>query len=352
MAMKEGDIYLIRDRDLRVTPPVQSTYLKIGIAKDTPKRVKQHQTGNPHKIETTYQQLVPGKTELETFLHHYFSTDRIRGEWFWIDSAREASDVMPVLTAHHNEQKDHQVNLVTIDALKKTPDNGNVRVPTSTELTLSNDLKAAEELLAEAKAQHDIHDYNLRAMLNSGNGIDGVITLNRKASKPDFDNASFLASLTPAEHALCHSSGTQFESSPKFLHTKRTLPKINPTLSASKKAAKALAPGPIPLTDLANPVVSRTSSIESEHHEWLSTRRDIVIHKWTVDQKKAELMASIGDDKEITGVLSWIRVAAVPFSNKWSSADAKKHLAAKYNACCTAKPDIVEVTIHKGKPYP
>ena len=351
MVMKEGDIYLLRDRDLRVNPPVQSNYLKIGIAKDTPKRVKQHQTGNPRKIETTYQQLVPGKTELETFLHHYFSTDRTRGEWFWIDSAREASDVMPILTAHHNEQIAHQANLVVIDTVKGSIDNGTIRPPTPAEQILSDELKAAEELLAMAKAQHNIHDYNLRAMLNSGNGIDGVITLNQKSSPPDFDKTAFLASLTPAEFAMCHSSGTELKSDAKFLHQKRTLPTIDPTLNTAKTAAKALAPANIPLSNLANPVVPRTGSIESEHHEWLSTRRDIAIHKWTVDQKKAELKASIGSDQEITGVLRWTRVSQ-PFTNKWSAADAKKHLEAKYQSHCTAKPDIVAVKIHEGKPYP
>lgn len=351
MVMKEGDIYLLRDRDLRVNPPVQSNYLKIGIAEDTPKRVKQHQTGNPRKIETTYRQLVPGKTELETFLHHYFSTDRTRGEWFWIDDAREASDVMPVLTGHHTEQIAHQANLVVIDTVKTTPDNGTVRPPTLAEQTLSDELKAAEESRALAKAQHDIHDYNLRAMLSSGNGIDGVITLTQKASPPKFEKAAFISSLTPAEFALCHSSGTEFKSDAKFLHQKRTLPTIDPTLNTVKTAAKALAPTTIPLSDLGNPVVPRTGSIESEHHEWLSTRRDIAIHKWTVEQKKAELKALIGSDQEITGVLRWTR-GNLPFTDKWSLTDAKKNLETKYQAHCTAKPDIVEVKIHKGKPYP
>lgn len=349
--MKEGDIYLIRDRDLRVTPPVQSTYLKIGIAKDTPSRVKDHQTGNPRKVETTYRQLVPGKSEIETYLHHYFSTDRIRGEWFWIDDAREASDVMPILTAHHNEQIDHQANLVVIDTVKGSIDNGTIRPPNAAEQTLSNELKTAEELLAMANAQHEIHGYNLRAMLSSGNGIDGVITLKQKLSPAKFDKTAFIALLTPAEFALCHSSGTELKSDIKFLHQKRTLPTIDPTLNTAKTAAKALSPTTIPITDLANPVVSRSSSIESEHHEWLRTRRDIVIHKWTVDQKKAELKASIGADREITGVLRWTR-ENVPFTDKWSLTDAKKNLEAKYQAHCTAKPDIVEVKIHKGKPYP
>lgn len=349
--MKEGDIYLIRDRDLRVTPPVQSTYLKIGIAKDTPSRVKDHQTGNPRKVETTYRQLVPGKSELETFLHHYFSTDRIRGEWFWIDGAREASDVMPILTAHHNEQIAHQANLVVIDTVKGSIDNGTERAPTTVEQTLSDELKTAEELLAMANAQHEIHGYNLRAMLSSGNGIDGVITLKQKLSPAKFDKTAFIASLTPAEFALCHSSGTELKSDIKPLHQKRTLPTIDPTLNTAKTAAKALSPTTIPITDLANPVVSRSSSIESEHHEWLRTRRDIVIHKWTVNQKKAELMASIGADREITGVLRWTR-ENVPFTDKWSLTDAKKNLETKYQAHCTAKPDIVEVKIHKGKPYP
>ena len=350
--MKEGDIYLLRDRDLRVTPPVQSAYLKIGIAEDTPARVKQHQTGNPRQIEVTYQQLVPGKSQLEKFLHHYFSTDRTRGEWFWIDETREASDLMPVLTTHHNEQIDHQANLVAIDVLKTTQDNGNVRAPSTTEQNISTELQQAEELLKLAKAQHDIHDYNLRALINTGNGIEGVITLNRKASPDTFDKTGFIASLSSAEFLQCHSSGTEFVSTPSFLHTTRSLRTINPALNTAKGAAKALAPtGSLPVSNLGNPAVLRSSSIESEHHDWLETRRDIAIHKWTVEQKKAELKALIGDDQEITGVLRWVR-GNQPFTDKWSLSDAKENLPTEYQSFCTPNSDIAAVKIHEGKPYP
>ena len=352
MVMKEGDIYLIRDRDLRVTPPVQSTYLKIGIAEDTPARVKQHQTGNPRKIEVTYQQSVPGKSQLEKFLHHYFSADRVRGEWFWIDGTREASEVMPVLTAHHSEQIPHQANLVTIDVLKTTYDNGNVRAPSTTEMNISTELQQAEELLKVAKAQHEIHDRNLRALINTGNGIEGVITLNRKASPDTFAKTAFIASLSPAEFLQCHSSGTEFVSNLTFLHPTRALSTINPALNTARAAARALAPtASLPVSNLGNPAVPRSSSIESEHHEWLETRRDIAIHKWTIDQKKAQLKALIGDDREITGVLSWVR-GDQPFTDKWSLKDAKENLPTQYQSFCTPNSDIAAVNIHEGKPYP
>ena len=349
--MKEGDIYLLRDRDLRVTLPVQSTYLKIGIAEDTPARVKQHQTGNPRQIEVTYQELVPGKSQLETFLHHYFSSDRTRGEWFWIDDAREQSEVIPILEAHYLEQVPHQANLVTIETLKTTPDNGTVRAATVAEQAISDEIQAAEELHAVAKAQHAIHDYNLRAQINTGNGIEGVITLNRKTSPDTFGKIAFIASLSPTEFALCHSSGTEFVNTPRFLHTRRTLPSIDPTLNTAKNAARALAPTSIPVSNLSNPAVIRIGSIESEHHEWLETRRDIAIHKWTIEQKKVELKALIGADREITGVLSWIREDQ-PFTDKWSLKDAKENLPTQYQSFCTPNSDIVAVKIHEGKPYP
>lgn len=86
MALKfgpAGTLYFMREYD-RFD---QSTFpfVKIGIVKgeaDVSRRKKEHQTGNPRQIQSQKDIPSPAVQMLETFMHNYFATQRIEGEWF------------------------------------------------------------------------------------------------------------------------------------------------------------------------------------------------------------------------------------------------------------------------------
>ena len=95
--MAEGDIYLIRDLDLRTGQEID--YLKIGRTKpnESDDRIAKHQTGNPRLITKKWDGVVPNDAAIEGHLHHYFSTDRVRGEWFWINDDKLKNEVIPMV---------------------------------------------------------------------------------------------------------------------------------------------------------------------------------------------------------------------------------------------------------------
>ncbi|MGB1354179.1 MAG: GIY-YIG nuclease family protein [Poseidonia sp.] len=345
-----GNIYLLRDRCL-LNGSI-SNYLKIGKSvNDTSTRISQHQTGNPRVIFDVGTTVFPYMTNAETYLHHWFSVDRIHGEWFNIDAARMTAEVDPKIADLLAEQNAYAANEAIIDTLKTAFDNGNVRPPTSAEQTLSDELRDAREALKIAKAQHEIHDFALRTAIGTANGIEGILTLIEKTQADYFDKAAFIASLSPTQFALCHSSGSQFESKINFDNKGQSLTALNSGLAASRSGAKTASPTTIPLSNLANPETPRSSALETLHTDWLSTRRAIAEQSWIIKQKEAELKVSIGLDQEITGVLKWTR-GDVPYTDKWSKADADANLATEVASFTSPRSNIVAVEINECRPYP
>lgn len=77
-------VYVIRAED---DPPI-----KVGIARDVPRRLAGLQTGNPRQLELLF--VFPGTVELERSLHKSLAPDRLTGEWFagptvdrWLEAA-------------------------------------------------------------------------------------------------------------------------------------------------------------------------------------------------------------------------------------------------------------------------
>ena len=345
-----GNIYLLRDTNL-LTRAV-SDYLKIGkTVNPTPSRVSGLQTGNPRRIIPANSFFVPMMTEMETYLHHWFSSDRILGEWFDIDDTRMTNEVIPKINQLMQEQTDFMSNLASVDSLTLLYDNGNVRNPSPDEQILSDELKLAREALKIANAQHKIADCNLRAAIGSSNGIADIVTLIEKSQAPSFDKAAFIASLSPAQFALCHSSGVDFSSKPTFQNRGDNLATLDSVLETDLNSAKASDPSPLPLTNASNAILPRVSALETLHRNWLGSRRDVAEQNWIIKQKEAELKVSIGQDREITGVMRWIR-EDVPYTDKFSKADAKQNLATQMSAFETPRPNNLAVEINECRPYP
>jgi hypothetical protein len=345
-----GNIYLLRDTNL-LTGAV-SDYLKIGkTVNPTPSRVSGLQTGNPRRIIPANSFFVPMMTDMETYLHHWFSSDRILGEWFDIDDTRMTNEVIPKINQLMQEQTNFISNLAIIDPLSQLYDNGTVRNPTAYEQTLSDELKSAREALKIANAQHKIADCNLRAAIGSSNGIEDIVTLIEKSQAPSFEKAAFIASLTAAQFALCHSSGVEFSTKPTFQNKGDSLTTLDSALKTALDSAKASDPTPLPLTNAANTILLRDAALEALHRNWLGSRRDVAEQNWIIKQNEAELKLSIGQDREITGVMRWIR-EDVPYTDKFSKSDANENLRTPMSAFETPRPNLLAVEINEDRPYP
>jgi hypothetical protein len=345
-----GNIYLLRDTNLLTG--VVSEYLKIGkTANSTPSRVSVLQTGNPRQIIPENSFFVPMMTDMETYLHHWFSSDRIHGEWFDIDDTRMTNEVIPKINQLMQEQTNYIGKLAIIDWLNQSYDNGTSRTPTPDEQTLSNELKSAREALKIAEAQHTINDCNLRAAIGSSNGIEDIVKLIEKSQPPSFGQVAFIASLTAAQSALCISSGVEFSSKATFQNRGDSLSTLDSALKTALDSAKASDPTPLPLTNASNPIIPRDPALETLHRNWLGSRRDVSEQNWIKKQKETELKVSIGQDREITGVMKWIREDAV-FTDKFSKPDAKQHLRNEMLAFETLKPNNISVEINEYRSYP
>ena len=58
-------------------------YVKIGIAADVRKRVRDMEMHNPYEMKILH--VMPGKRKEEKELHKRFATYRRRNEWFWFE---------------------------------------------------------------------------------------------------------------------------------------------------------------------------------------------------------------------------------------------------------------------------
>jgi len=84
MALTDTDhLYLIQSD--------QNGAIKIGRSQDPQERLRQLQTGSPYRLRLVL--ILPGKGQLERFLHHQLRRGRIlgpdKGEWFSYDSLAE-----------------------------------------------------------------------------------------------------------------------------------------------------------------------------------------------------------------------------------------------------------------------
>ena len=212
-------------------------------------------------------------------------------------------------------------------------------------------MKSAREALKIAEAQHKIDDCNLRAAIGSSNGIEDIVTLIEKSQAPTFDQAAFIASLSAAQFALCHSSGVEFSYKATFQNRGNSLATLDSALKTALDSAKASDPTPLPLTNAANPTLPRNATLEALHRNWLGSRRNSAEQKWIIKQKETELKVSIGQDREITGVMRWIR-EDVPYADKFSKSDAKENLRTEMSAFETPRPNLIAVEINEYRPYP
>lgn len=97
--LRKTKVYLVSERPEPGTKTIRC--VKIGYSHDPMKRVKQLQTGHPHKIGLEGWFEFKNEKEARAFekeLHHTFKSKHMGGEWFAFDE-----EVMNfIINAHHN----------------------------------------------------------------------------------------------------------------------------------------------------------------------------------------------------------------------------------------------------------
>ena len=103
------------------------------------------------------------------------------------------------------------------------------------------------------------------------------------------------------------------------------------------------------LSNLTASPLGLTPAIKHEHMLFLQSKRALKVAEWACLQLKAQLVAALGTDDAITGVITWKRSEET--TTTFSSKLAKEHFPNEYLACMTQQPNSVRVNVHEGRKY-
>ncbi len=342
-----GWIYCIREQDY--LDQTWGRYVKLGLtARTVEQRIREHQTGNPRRETSEYNIKLELMHYGEKYLHHYFATDRIAGEWFDLDNQRVMADVAPILQTLQAEMTARAADFRTWEGIKNVVSSGIERPPTPAETALHEQYVAAEAEFKVAEALHKVHDHNLRAMIGPHDGLEGALRLIEVSGSESLDQTAFMAMLTPAQIALCDETKTAIKGTLN-LKGAGPLKSLNQAVDTALKAAKASVTSKPGLSNLTAQPQGLTQAIKDEHMLFLSSKRALKVAEWVCLQLKAQLVAALGVDDAITDVITWKRTeeTATAFSSKL----AKKHFPDEYLACMTKGSNSVRVDMHEGRTY-
>ena len=104
------------------------------------------------------------------------------------------------------------------------------------------------------------------------------------------------------------------------------------------------------IEDLSKSLSSRTTEAENVHAEYLSSRKLLKSLQWDKELLTSQLLSKLGNDREITGVVSWVR-EYIEFKDKWCLKSAREKLSEKVANYTSNRPDIVAVEIADGRCY-
>ncbi len=332
-ALKPGWIYFIREQDY-LDPTDIGRYVKIGLTKRTvPIRIAEHQTGNPRReFEATPSSYIELMDYGETFLHHYFSADRIGGEWFDLDDAFLASDVRPVIDNLQVEMAAVASSFRRWKELNDVPSNGTTRPPTVAETGWGQDFTTAYEELTVAKAILDTHKNNLRTMLGTEKAIENIMHIQQGNRNPTFSKSVFEGLITPAQLAQCDSTTTSLSRSLKMLNKGQDLATLNPTVKQAFDASETGLISPS-ATNMSGAVLSPTQAMKDENLAMLTAMREVKVKEWACLKAQAKLIEALDDHLEIEGIVRWKREPKT--ETKFDKKLAKELFETEFNASFT-----------------
>jgi len=338
-----GELYFLGEIDLRsqsMTP-----FVKIGIVKesqdrDTAKRLKEHQTGNPRRIVEIAIIGTSRVERIETLLHQTFAPVGVGGEWFELGGDRLTDAIT------------HAQNLA--DSMTGAEETLRLAEGLNDHLSHGEPLKSDESLVAhhrrclELRAVSKAIDSAQTLVKNAlgeaaSNGIDvsRFVQVIRREASPAFDKKAF---------QLAHPE-EWMEFQVEYMRAdKRFLPARDPSLDLS---VERLAPVVARLaSEVETTIDSGTSDIDSIAHLHslsLDLLREGAAIDFEADRVEAELKVACGEAPGIEGICSWKRVM-IPDTKLDVKALAEQHpeLHQRY---LTPKSPVISINVARNRNY-
>jgi len=312
-----GQVYFITYID-HVSPKSSHGYYKIGIVRnerETAERIKEHQTGNPHRLVSHYVIETDAPMLIERLLHAKYGNRRVSTEWFKFknDAERDAA-----IQEGERLKKVYDSKLQTLQTWYGA-------TPTKGILTLTaKDLKNAEKIRDEAyeldkemnqmyflmkKVEHelialsDIHEY----------GIQGVTEA--KITKPStgFHFTTWKKTAPPANVKKCMKPGG-VDNNLEFLYPKNKGKKgteaywknLHSKESKAEGVAKTALPRHPPAA-FTKTSVKRSKKAEKLHEEYCDYFAKHKLAQSLLEGKKIQAMILCMDHEGIDSICTWRR---------------------------------------------
>lgn len=343
MTLVAGELYFLGELDHRTQQ--QSPFVKIGIVKesdnrDTAKRIKEHQTGNPRQIVELAVLPTPNVMRVETTLHGLYAPCGVGGEWFECSGADLSATI-----AHAGELVDTMRSadaaLHEAQRLVKVESVGDPVAPDSTVADMHRRLlefRAVDEALAQAgKAVQSA----LAAAHARGFAVDRFVSVQSKQVADAFDKDTF-AQNHPEVYA-------------RFLVEKQRMSqRFNPTKDKTLDLSLGrLAPQVAALTGNVVSVAAGASEALEQAAALHGLYLQMLVEQATVDLEiellNARLKTACGVAPGIAGVCSWKRVLKT--ESKLDETALKAERPDLYARYLVARPPTIAVVVARNRGY-
>jgi len=312
-------------------------YYKIGIVRndrESSERIKEHQTGNPHRIVPYKILLTKAPMLIEALLHAEFSENQVSTEWFKFDEHEIAAVVTRAeeLDKKYGEAVSKMSQYYGVTATKPE------LVLTGDDLSKAKELQQrAYELESEVKKHYFIMkkaEHELEALTDCHEyGILGVSYIETKDEKEGFNLAKWWSKATDAQKEKAGKLPNpendftmlyNIDSTYKKVtagHWKEMYPKEEKAMQDAKKKVPKHRREDITKTSLP-----RTSDIEALHKVYCDEKGKHDGKKKRLEGVTIQLMIMCGEHSGIKDICTWNRTQKTEKTSNLSL--TKKHFSA------------------------
>lgn len=354
-----GELYFITSLDPK-SGKSQGFY-KIGIVRnlrETAERIKEHQTGNPHRVVPYAVIKTEAPMLIEQILHATYRTKQMSTEWFRFDDLERDAAIKEA-------KRLDKIHGPTLKALRLLY----YKSSTKSMLTLTGPaLKDAERLRDEAydleeKMKKSYYlmkaaEYELKTLSDdNGDGIEGVTSVKFTPEKEEFNFTKWKNLASTAQKKKCQKpqkvDTTFVPLYPKNTGKKATegyWKKVHSAESKREADEKKKIPKHLPSAFNRSGLLKRTPTIEALHKKYCELFGEYKLHKKEFEAKTLQIMMICKEHKGIDTICTWERKAQDPVVNE---SQMKQHFPADlYNKKFFKKTDEkAAVSVYPFRPY-
>jgi hypothetical protein len=315
-----GEIYIIGQYDVGTSTP--TGHYKIGMTqndRNSFKRLKEHQTGNPNRLFLYHWAPCEASYLVEKLMHRKWNSNRVSQEWFALNSTelqQAIADITQIETQYGTQ----------ITQLRSTyyatPISGNHPSLTLAETVNAQQLRDLAYTITEEMAQLAFIYRTKEFQILESNGlnavVDSVTRLNISPPSSEFKDsllpsalrASFMTKQRKNSNDFRFIYTTTSTNIDDNIHTKTHWKDRWPTESAAMESAKddwKLMKGTINSKTVIRTTQARTPNIETLHQEYSDSKIEYDSKKAEKDALEIQVRMLCMNYEGITNVCEWKR---------------------------------------------